>query len=184
MDDFAARVQSLPQELFDHIYEEVFTAPASTETYITRSQYERPKYLHIDRHSRELSAQSYYGNTTFIFDSDDTSLFGMGKHKPNEEDFGRDNGTWHNLLRWLASTANSHLSMVQEICFITRCTHWGALTSGGIYSSEAERERWMQGLQGTMRRSLRAKGFEAVADALRVELRTRREDGEDDITGS
>ena len=64
MDELATRVQSLPQELYDHIFNEVFTAPSEDIVTIDRSS-RPPKCLQVNRRSRELFAQSYYSNTTF-----------------------------------------------------------------------------------------------------------------------
>jgi hypothetical protein len=60
----AERVQSLPPELFNKIYEEVFTPPNS-EIVKTTLSYRPSHLLAVDSASREKYAQAYYPKTTF-----------------------------------------------------------------------------------------------------------------------
>lgn len=63
-----AHIQNLPQELFDDIYELVFT-PTSTIVDINRD-YRPPVQLQVSKASRESFADRYYGNTTFTLHSE------------------------------------------------------------------------------------------------------------------
>ena len=65
-ENLAACLQKLPQELYDKIYEQVFTAD-SKERVIDKG-YKPPAQLQVDRASREKFADSYYGaGATFSF---------------------------------------------------------------------------------------------------------------------
>lgn len=59
MDRLPELVQTLPQELYDNIYDLTFT-PTSRWRYI-RHDYKPPKLLSVDRASRALFATRYYG---------------------------------------------------------------------------------------------------------------------------
>ncbi|KAK3721394.1 hypothetical protein LTR37_003270 [Vermiconidia calcicola] len=68
-DDLANRVQSLPQELFDTIYDQVFTSAGGERINIDSSKTYKPPYvLAVDRKSRELFAKSYYSRNIFVID--------------------------------------------------------------------------------------------------------------------
>ncbi|CAK1358699.1 unnamed protein product [Cercospora beticola] len=84
---FHDRVQSLPQELYDEIYSLTFTASPSVHVFhlsylfstplaSTLSPYSQnhittnnafPNLLHVDRHSRNKYAKSFYGDQKSIF---------------------------------------------------------------------------------------------------------------------
>ena len=68
MDIFTQLLHSLPQELYDNIYDEVFTSPVQ-RTDIDLS-YRPPHLLSVNSGSRRQFAKSYYHNTAFIFDID------------------------------------------------------------------------------------------------------------------
>lgn len=59
----AALVQSLPQELYDEIYDLTFTA--DDEPRVIYKDYTPPHLLHVDSASRAKYARSYYGSSTF-----------------------------------------------------------------------------------------------------------------------
>lgn len=58
-------MQSLPQELYDEIYNLTFTANQKV-LYVTRT-YRPPHLTRIDHNSRTKFVASYYRNTTFLF---------------------------------------------------------------------------------------------------------------------
>lgn len=67
-DQLPALMQRLPQEIFDNIYQLVFTA-ASEPRQIDK-HYRPPVQLQVDRASRKTFARIYYGdNSTFVLDS-------------------------------------------------------------------------------------------------------------------
>jgi hypothetical protein len=63
---FAERVQALPPELFNTIYEDVFAAP--TGVIKIQKDYKPPLKLAMGRDIRELFAKAYYSNNSFEFD--------------------------------------------------------------------------------------------------------------------
>ena len=67
-DELRALLELLPQEIYDHIYQHVFTA-APAGVLVTHTGYRFPKLLHVDRASRTAYAKSYYNVTTFIITS-------------------------------------------------------------------------------------------------------------------
>ncbi|GIZ41701.1 hypothetical protein CKM354_000499700 [Cercospora kikuchii] len=62
-------LQTLPQELYNNIYDEVFTAVPS-DIVVRKYSYNWPHLLHVDRASREAYAKSYFGLTTFFCHGD------------------------------------------------------------------------------------------------------------------
>lgn len=64
-------MQRLPQELFDKIYDDVFTAPDGSRVAFSRG-FHYPVQFHISKTSRKKFAASYFGNSTFVFE--------IGKH--------------------------------------------------------------------------------------------------------
>lgn len=67
-DTLPVLMQGLPQELYDTIYDLVFTA-GQEPRYIGYREYDSPVQLQVDRASRKRFAKSYYGNgATFVFE--------------------------------------------------------------------------------------------------------------------
>ncbi|KAK3720993.1 hypothetical protein LTR37_003283 [Vermiconidia calcicola] len=92
MDDLANRVQSLPPELYNHIYDDVFTSSTTTINVIGR-KYKPPSALQVDRRSRFIFAMTYYSEgTTIILDA----MY-----------------TW-NVLHWLRSLNIRHLARLRK----------------------------------------------------------------------
>lgn len=90
-------VQSLPPELYSDIYTHTFTAPTNG---IVDIEHDRlfPALLHVDRHSRELFAKSYYDTTKFVLHRNDKKYDGIdaferwmdripGHHRPLVSNF-------------------------------------------------------------------------------------------------
>lgn len=65
IDELTLRVQALPAELIDKIYEDTFVVKGQTVDMALRPK--PPALLQTDSTSRDLFAQSFYRNTTFSF---------------------------------------------------------------------------------------------------------------------
>lgn len=64
-DKLPTLVQSLPQELYDTVYDLVFTAG---DLHVIHANYQFPTLLHVSKASRQQFANSYYGGgSTFVF---------------------------------------------------------------------------------------------------------------------
>lgn len=98
MDELAQRVQNLPPELFNNVYELVFTAnPATIE--IT-DEYQPPHLLRVSKHSRKMFARSYYGKGTVFL------VQGKRRNKL--------------MKRWTASVSQSrHFNMLYELRYVS-----------------------------------------------------------------
>lgn len=83
-------IQDLPQELFDSIYNQTFTAVPGLR--IINASYRPPNLLCIDRASREKFAASYYGRGN-VFQT----------HKENQ------------LYQWLASLTVQHRALITSV---------------------------------------------------------------------
>ena len=71
-----ALLGSLPQELYDNVYDQVFTADPSDVLVSLLEPRKFPPQLHVDRASRASYASSYFTATRFIFDcSDETAAW-------------------------------------------------------------------------------------------------------------
>lgn len=73
VEQLASRVQSMPQELYDRIYESTFTFYAGHPIQIihksrSRNPYKPPSTLAVDRASRKLATASLYPECTFEFE--------------------------------------------------------------------------------------------------------------------
>lgn len=68
MEDLATRVQGLPLELYNEIYELAFTP--SSGTVIITSDYKPPRPLQVNKELRKKFATAYYGaNRDFVFNN-------------------------------------------------------------------------------------------------------------------
>lgn len=89
-----------PQEIFDQIYDYVFTAPSGTRNLSDTAQVRRDyNLLHIDKTTRAMFAKSYY-STVFEMLAD-----------PHD-------GTGKILLSWLRILPEAHRVLVQKVIFI------------------------------------------------------------------
>lgn len=84
-DDLAKRVQDLPRELFDVIFDFTFTSGPST-VHVNKF-YKCPSILQVSRATRTLTADAYYGNTTFSFEN--SLLMGQWLDAMEEKYVGR-----------------------------------------------------------------------------------------------
>lgn len=94
-DDLANRVQSLSQELYDKIYDQVFT-PHKRRRIIVDSSYKPPLFLCIDRTTRERFNVSYYSQNIFSIELE------------------VDNGKYHSG-RWVKSLPREHRALLVEL---------------------------------------------------------------------
>lgn len=84
-------MQSLPQELYDTIYDLTFTFDIGEV--IIDSTYRTPSRLRVDRNSRELFAKQYYRDNTFYCHERNTNA----------------------LVSWLQSLPHVHIAYIQRI---------------------------------------------------------------------
>lgn len=91
-EDLASRMQNLPQELYDRICREVFTA-TSGRVEVSKC-YKTPRLLRVDHDSREHFARSYYSNTQFHYE-----------YMIHSQD----------LVYWLSSLPREHLAMLRDL---------------------------------------------------------------------
>ena len=140
----------LPQELYDHIYNEVFTA--STRRIDVSHSYSAPQLLSVSSASRKQFAKSYYHNTIFVFD--------------NDVDL-------HLWLRRIA--ASGHLQLLREVRFLNRSLLdlgvsrlQGPLDGSHEYRRIAAEQH--AGLMlARLRRNLKEDGLELPPSALKLE---------------
>lgn len=95
MERLNLQLHSLPQELYDHIFDEVFAAPRSRID--IGQSYGPPQLLTISSATSKQFATSYYRNTTFVVDND---------------------VILHQWIRRVA--AAGHLDLVRDVRFINR----------------------------------------------------------------
>ncbi|KAK4494277.1 hypothetical protein PRZ48_014575 [Zasmidium cellare] len=108
-------LEGLPQELYDQIYDLTFTAQpgiryaskppkgASEEGLAVRPLHIAPDHvglLHVDRHSRDKFARSYYGGEGAVFVCDIT---------------GRVHNTQAYWTPWIASINQMHRSLIKDV---------------------------------------------------------------------
>ena len=91
---FDGRIQDLPQEVFDKIYDFTFTVPKGATCYIHQTS-RPPSLLGVDRTSRSKYAHSYYGDTVFALYSATVAA------------------------RWLVSLPPEHSSVITTIRYYT-----------------------------------------------------------------
>lgn len=91
-------LQSLPQELYDHIFDFTFTKTPPHTIKLTAS-YQPPTCLQVSHHTRQTFAEAYYQNTTFELREGD------GTHRQKT------------LFRWLATLPRTHRRHLSAIEF-------------------------------------------------------------------
>lgn len=97
-DKLIKRLHALPPELFDVVYDNVFTAGTSRKR-IT-DKHGPPKLLSIDHGSREKYAESYFGGRTFKFVLEKEGISLLHKSR---------------LIKWLAALPQHHLEMLRDV---------------------------------------------------------------------
>ena len=156
-DELAERLQSLPQELFDQIYDEVFTAAAGTEVHID-GRYQPPVQLRVTHASREQFAKSYYGTITFRFCVD----IGPNPFRRDPSRKQRPGSRLQCLIWWLQSLPDMHLSLLRDIRFMLISFPWHSSMPDDEQIRLAEEK-----VHGTL---LKTKRVHMAAFATKVEL--------------
>ena len=142
MAELSRRVQSLPQELFAQIYNEVFTGPAGKAIINVDESYKPPHQLQVSRASREQFARSYYSDTLFIFKGVDLKDLEWGSN------CFVSYGTYGGLVPWLSSLPISHKELLRNVRFVSVIVRTPS-TPACIESSHVQRA-----LRDTLQRSL------------------------------
>lgn len=106
MDNLANRVQSLPQEIFDKIYLQVFTHSDPGERVLVTSSYKPPTLLAVDRATREAFAENYFSRNIFVLEISRPmyEMSATGK-------------------KWLRSLSTKHSAHIREVRTAVYYTH-------------------------------------------------------------
>ena len=100
MDELSGRIQALPAELYNLVFQYTFTADSSGKVVYVTSQHKPPSLLQVDRTSRATFARSYYGsNTIFAFRPAPEAL----------SDYAQLS------LLWVRSLAREHMVLISDI---------------------------------------------------------------------
>jgi hypothetical protein len=162
MDSLTKKLNSLPQELYDSIFDTVFTA--GPRRINIEHSYQPPSLLSINSATRKQFATSYYANTTFVFDNDVI------------------------LHQWLHGVATTgYLDMIEDMRFINRslldpCVwRFQVRFIGPQLKLRSAVERATVNEMGRLCRNLRADGLELRSGVLKMERYFRNGSGEDDL---
>lgn len=162
MDNLTVLLRRLPQELYDHIYNNAFTAPICRVD--VSHNYTTPHLLSVSCASRKQFAESYYANTIFVVDHD------------------RD------LHQWLRRVAASgHLHLLREVRFLNRTLLdrgvsrlQGPLDGTHLYRRIAAEQH--AGLMlARLRRNLEEDGLELPRSVLQLEQHFMNDIGDQDV---
>lgn len=132
MDYLAVRVQSLPQELYDQVYDLVFTAPVGQVVDINAS-YVPPAALQVNLSSRKQFANSYYGNTVFTLEDD----FTVEMSSDAFESTDIDTDALHQVTKWLGSISSAQQRLVRDIRVVVHLRHGEELLAFAPFDIEA-----------------------------------------------
>lgn len=112
IEELHSALDTLPQEIYDQIYEAVFTASPGNRD-LTKytdmpvlSYLQDFKLLHISRETRALYAKSYYGNQ---------SCFRIKSHSYNGVDFSHHTTRVHS---WLKLLPEAHRALLHEVVMV------------------------------------------------------------------
>ena len=162
MDDLTEKLHSLPQELYDCIFDAVFTA--TTHRIDIGHSYRPPYLLSISSATRKQFAKTYYANTTFVVDNDVI------------------------LHQWLRGiSAAGHLDLIEDIRFINRslldpCVwRFQVRFIGPQLELRSAVKRATFNELGRLCRNLKADGLQLRKGVLKVERYFRNADGEEDL---
>lgn len=162
MDHLIILLHTLPQELYDNVYGEVFTA--SVRRVNIRHSYRPPHLLAVSSASRKQFAKSYYYNTLFVVDND------------------------VDLHLWLHSVAVAgHLQLLREVRFLNRSLLdpgvsrlQGPLDGHHKYRSIAA-EQHAAHMLARLRRNLKEARLELPQSALKLEQHFINDIGDEDV---
>ena len=152
MQDLATRVQGLSPELYDVIFDNVFTSPLDQGELLISKSYHLPAQLQVTRASREQFAHTYYANTTFVFSTTD------------------------HLLSWLSSLPESHSSSLRNVILIKEVIMWtdqlgDKATEVQIKGAQAHAYMARLNKQRELDEGLMRKGWLVDHEVFRVETR-------------
>ena len=162
MNDLDTLLHNLPQELYDYIFDDVFTATASRVD--IGHAYRPPHFLRVSSATRKQFAQSYYHQTTFVVDND---------------------VILHQWLRGVA--AGGHLDLIEDMRFINRslldpCVwRFQVRFIGPQLNLRSAVKRATFNELGRLWRNLHADGLVLRQGVLKVERYYRNGSGEEDI---
>ncbi|KAK4494924.1 hypothetical protein PRZ48_014280 [Zasmidium cellare] len=108
------RIQNLPQELQDGIFEYYLIIPA--ETVVINKTYKPPAHLQINRAMREKLAKEYYGHITFTLEGDRSTVETT-------------------CSKWLSSLPSQHLDIVARVrieSFHGKKEEWRRMTNNWL----------------------------------------------------
>ncbi|KAK3712794.1 hypothetical protein LTR37_008885 [Vermiconidia calcicola] len=156
MDDLASRVQDLPPQLYNLIYNDVFT-PSTTTINLIDKTYKPPSTLQVDRQSRVIFAMAYYGKGTTIISE---ALFP-----------GR-------VVDWLSSLNTRHLARLRKAKYLLRFdeetlkSRWSFAIKvlGGV---EGVKQEFVHAHANDVAQLLKQKGLTPNISDLRVEAEAR-----------
>lgn len=162
MDNLVLKINSLPQELSDCIYDELFTAPV--QRIDIGHSYKLPHLLAVSSATRKQFATSYYKNTIFVLDNDVI------------------------LHKWLRRVvAAGHLDLIEEVRFINRslldpCVwRFQVRFIGPQLNLQSAVKRATYNELGRLLRNLKWDGLELRKGVFKVERWFRNGDGEEDF---
>ena len=162
MDVFIQLLDSLPQELYDYIYDEVFASPV--QRIDIGGSYRAPHLLSVTSGSRKQFAKSYYYNTVFIFGNDVI------------------------LHRWLHGVAAvGNLPLLRDIRFLNRslldpCVwRFQGPSSNSLKHRRSAAKRSATYTLSRLMRNLKEDGLELNGEVLKLEQHFRNDDGGEDV---
>ena len=162
MDVFIQLLHSLPQELYDYIYDEVFASPV--QRIDIGGSYRAPHLLSVTSGSRKQFAKSYCYNTVFIFDNDVI------------------------LHRWLHGVAAvGNLPLLRDIRFLNRslldpCVwRFQGPSSNSLKHRRSAAKRSATYTLSRLMRNLKEDGLELNGEVLKLEQHFRNDDGGEDV---
>lgn len=166
---FAERVQDLPQELYDKIYDLVFAVKIAPREIRVDKSYTPPAFLQLSRDLREEYANVYYGWNDFLFQID------------TSESLLRCNRSYLHYENWLASLPKTHRAKLR--CLTIQHVR-NIPTEDLSYSRDKQRNerKMLRVMQRQTIRDLQAGGSELEPGALSVELLLRNTSNQSDMT--
>lgn len=161
-DQLHDRVQSLPPELYDYVYDLTFTA-FPTQHAELGSTYRPPSCLQVSKASRAKFAASYYAHTTFIFthSASHTESITTG-------------------VNWLVSLLPEHVAMIRCLRYDTEPPSMMAAYRGVMVQNASATSMIARALQPVLsiRAQLQRSGVLLKSGVLQVNVRCMPDDKE------